>query len=395
MTMKLIKTEADHQAALQRLDELFDLDPAVGSEESNEIDVLALLIETYEQDAFPLELPSPIEAIRFRMDQQGLAQKDLVPYIGSKSKVSEVLNGKRALSLNMIRNLHAGLGIPYDVLMQDKATFDSEVEVEWSAFPIAEMNKRGLFGKIDTGVKHIKEYAEDLMCELFSKILNPMELSPSLLRSTAQLATNEKQDDPYALWAWQVEVQLKASQLDICIYKEESLTDEFMRSLAQFSVEENGPILAIKKLNEIGIRVVVIPKYTKTYLDGAAFLLEGNQPAIALTLRHNRLDNFWFTLMHELAHIHLHLNQNTRWILDDLDKESLDRTELEANELAQNSLIPCEYWSGIVGDEYDIEQVAKKANIHRALVAGRYRFEQKDHSKYSQLVQEPVRQYFQ
>lgn len=127
--MKLIKSNSDHQAALARLDELFDLDPAPGTSESDEIEVLALLIETYEKEAFPIDLPSPTEAIKFRMDQQGLAQKDLVPYIGSKSKVSEVLNGKRALSLKMIRNLNQGLGIPYEVLIQEQAPIEAHLKL--------------------------------------------------------------------------------------------------------------------------------------------------------------------------------------------------------------------------------------------------------------------------
>ena len=106
--MKLIKNSTDHQEALDRLNVLFDLDPEPDTAESDEIDVLALLIETYEKEAFPIDLPDPIEAIRFRMDQQNLTQKDLVPYFGSKSEVSEVVNGKRALSLAMIRKLHSG-----------------------------------------------------------------------------------------------------------------------------------------------------------------------------------------------------------------------------------------------------------------------------------------------
>lgn len=127
--MKLIKSNSDHQAALARLDELFDLDPAPGTAESDEIEVLALLIETYEKEVFPIDLPGPVEAIKFRMDQQELAQKDLVPYIGSKSKVSEVLNGKRALSLNMIRNLNQGLGIPYEVLIQEQAPIEAHLKL--------------------------------------------------------------------------------------------------------------------------------------------------------------------------------------------------------------------------------------------------------------------------
>lgn len=79
-----------------------------------------MLIETYEKEAFPIDLPTPVEAIKFRMDQQNLVQKDLVSFIGFKSKVSEVLSGKRALSLNMIRKLHEGLDIPFEVLTQNQ-----------------------------------------------------------------------------------------------------------------------------------------------------------------------------------------------------------------------------------------------------------------------------------
>jgi len=80
--------------------------------------VLTLLIQNYEEKHFPIDLPSPVDAIRFRMEQQGLKPKDLVPYLGSPSKVSEVLSGRRRLSLSMIRNL-IGLGIPAEVLLQD------------------------------------------------------------------------------------------------------------------------------------------------------------------------------------------------------------------------------------------------------------------------------------
>lgn len=116
--LKIIKTEQDHQQALARLMALMDLDPAENSPEQNELDVLAVLIEKYEQETFPVAKPDPVTAIKFRMEQQGLTNKDLMPYMGAASKVSEVLNGKRPLSLNMIRKLSSGLGISADVLIQ-------------------------------------------------------------------------------------------------------------------------------------------------------------------------------------------------------------------------------------------------------------------------------------
>jgi len=117
--IKLIKTKKEHAAAIARISDLMDADPAPGSAEENELELLALLAETYEKESIKRQLPDPIEAIRFRMDQQGLTNKDLEPIIGSKSKVSEILNRKRSLSLSMIRRLNYSLGIATEVLLQD------------------------------------------------------------------------------------------------------------------------------------------------------------------------------------------------------------------------------------------------------------------------------------
>ena len=116
--MKIIKSDDEYRKALSDLENLMDQDPPFGSEESNEMELLALIIEHYESNKYVISLPSPVEAIKFRMEQQGLKQKDLVPYIGSQSKVSEILSGKRTLSLNMIKKLHAGLGISAEILVQ-------------------------------------------------------------------------------------------------------------------------------------------------------------------------------------------------------------------------------------------------------------------------------------
>jgi HTH-type transcriptional regulator / antitoxin HigA len=117
--VKVIKTGHEHEAALVRIADLTESDPGEGTSEADELELLALLVDRYEEERFPIDPPDPIEAIRFRMDQMGLRNKDLVPHIGSASKVSEVLNRKRDLSLNMIRKLSKGLGIPAEVLIRD------------------------------------------------------------------------------------------------------------------------------------------------------------------------------------------------------------------------------------------------------------------------------------
>ena len=120
MNAKLIKTEEEHEVALAYVGTLMDAEP--GSPQEDELELWSLLVEQYEKEHFPMEDPDPIEAIRFRMDQLGLKRKDLVEYIGTKSKVSEVFSRKRSLSLTMIRALHNHLGIPAATLVQETPT---------------------------------------------------------------------------------------------------------------------------------------------------------------------------------------------------------------------------------------------------------------------------------
>ncbi|MEA1954126.1 MAG: hypothetical protein U9O24_07005 [Campylobacterota bacterium] len=118
MSIRPIRNEKDYNKALDRVDTLMELDLEMGTIESDELEVLVLLIEKYEEKAWAISEPDPIEAIKLRMEQMHLKQQDLVPYIGNKSKVSEVLNRKVGLSLNMIYNLAKGLHLPLEVLVQ-------------------------------------------------------------------------------------------------------------------------------------------------------------------------------------------------------------------------------------------------------------------------------------
>ena len=117
MEIKLIKTENDYNQALERLEVVFDAKK--GTPEGDELELLSILIEQYENTHFPIDLPDPIEAIKFRMEQMGYNQNDLAKIIGLKSRASEILSKKRKLSLEMIRQLHTRLHIPTDVLIQN------------------------------------------------------------------------------------------------------------------------------------------------------------------------------------------------------------------------------------------------------------------------------------
>ncbi len=116
MNINLIKTESDYTKALKRLEVIFDA--IKGTEQGDELELLGMLIEQYENENFPIDLPDPIEAIKFRMEQMGYNQNDLAKIIGFKSRASEILSRKRKLSLEMIRQLHISLNIPTDVLIQ-------------------------------------------------------------------------------------------------------------------------------------------------------------------------------------------------------------------------------------------------------------------------------------
>lgn len=117
METRVIKTEKEYESALERLNDIFEA--PINSHEGDEAELLAILIENYEQEHYPIEAPDPIEAIIFRMEQMNMSKKDLAEVIGYKSRVSEILNRKRRLSLSMIRKLHKKLRIPYESLMAE------------------------------------------------------------------------------------------------------------------------------------------------------------------------------------------------------------------------------------------------------------------------------------
>jgi HTH-type transcriptional regulator/antitoxin HigA len=121
MEITPIRTEKDYRAALRVVSTLVDQDPSPDTPEGERLDVLSTLIEAYERKHYPIDLPDPVEAIKFRMDQAGLSVKDLEPMIGQPNRVYEVLNHKRPLTLRMIRNLNKGLGISAQVLIAENA----------------------------------------------------------------------------------------------------------------------------------------------------------------------------------------------------------------------------------------------------------------------------------
>lgn len=390
---KIIKTEEEYQAALKRIAELMDVELADGTSEADELELLALLVDRYEEEHFPIGPPDPIEAIRFRMDQMGLRNKDLVPYIGSASKVSEVLNRKRDLSLNMIRKLSSSLGIPVAVLIHQPEQLDAgRSGIDCERFPLSEMRKRGYFAGFNGSLQELREYCSEKVTEYLKSVPEGMDLKPALLRTTGHVRSSHKTTDPFALWAWQVRVLQKAYKQQLpCRYEPGTVTPGWLRRLAQLSWSEQGPPLAVEYVTKAGIHLVVEHHLQKTYLDGAVFRTRDGTPVVALTLRYDRVDHFWFTLLHELSHVSLHLDGGVQWFVDDLDGEGTSKIEKEADKMASDVLIPREVWrSRTPRTIYEIESLARELGISPTIVAGRARHETGNHRLFGKLYRERV-----
>lgn len=372
--MVAIKTQNDYKVALEEIEQLIDQNARAGTREGDRLDLLTLLVQDYEQREIEKTFVDPVEAIKFRMEQMNLTPRDLVPLLGSRSKVSEVLSRKRPLTLSMVRALYKGLGIPAASLVQEPTLFQEDQEaIEWNRFPLREMRKRGWIDDAELVSADPKRTMEQFFSPLGSHWV------PAALYKRTHYVRSARQMDEYALAAWKGRVCRRAiSDPPSVKFDRDRISLEFLRELAHLSSLSDGPRHCKEYLDTIGISFLVEAPLPETYLDGAAILLAENHPIVALTLRHDRIDNFWFVLMHELVHIWRHLNPNTTAVYDDLDLEDSDNeSEREADSTAGEILIPKADWENsparYLRTPEAVEHLAKKLRIHPALVAGRIR----------------------
>lgn len=397
--LKILRTDADYERAMERLSVLMAANAAPRSDEDEELEILRLLIASFEEKKCKHEPVTAIEAIKFRMEQMQLKPKDLVPFIGSLPRVSEVLAGRRPLSITMMKRLRKGLGIPASALIDDP---DIEVEHEqpdydYSKFPVIEMMDRGCFPGVSKA--ELKKAPEKFVAP-FLKGVSPNQ-SPALLRAPLHQSGSRTMDE-HALIVWRACVARKAAKINLkARYESGVITDAWLRDVAKLSAFEKGPCLAQEFLGNHGIRLVFERRFNKTYLDGAA-MLDGTQPIVALTLRHDRLDNFWFALLHELVHVDKHLNPAQLFIADNLDDKTRSgkSEEDEADQGATEALIPRRLWEkSAVKTTFETDDailLAKEAGVHPAIVAGRVRHETGDWRLLSGLIRDagPVSPFF-
>ena len=373
--IKPIRTSTDLFLAKARLCELLNANTSGGHDD--EIDVLSTLIEQFEKVNVLVEAPSPVAAIKFRMEQLGITPRQLEPYIGSRARVSEVLSGKRQLSIDMIRSLHEGLNIPYESLISRRS---EALLPDWVSAPAVDrLNALGFDIERDD-------------IEGFLRVVT--DTAPALHRKTRTQRAASKTDQN-ALLLWRAAVLKKSeAQSPIKKFNKFAFNAKTLRRIARLSTRSDGPARTVGALAECGVSMVVLPPLPGTFLDGVAMAGRSGNPVIGLTLRHDRVDSFWFTLLHELAHVSLHYDQlldHSAAFVDDMDIRSEDECEREADELARESLIPGSVLSRIQWDEStthdDLVTLAIHARVHVAIAAGRWQRDHGNYKKFARLIE--------
>ena len=266
------------------------------------------------------------------------------------------------------------------LLQQPDGELPSALEgIDWKRFPLAAMAKLGWIEKRP----NLATRAEQIMRDLIRRAGGEHVLPAALYKKNDLARANAKMD-PYALqaWCWQVLACANATPLSV-VYQSGTVNIEFLRKVARLSWSTEGPRLAKEFLAKHGIHLVWVEHLLRTHLDGAALQLGDGTPVIGVTLRYDRLDNFWFCLLHELAHIGRHMDGKLdEAFIDDLSLRDVegdrrDPTEVEADEWAENALIPTSVWKASrVRDNPSplaVLELAQQLGIHPAIVAGRVR----------------------
>jgi len=392
MNYKVIKSDDEYENTLAVVEDLVARDPAVGTPEAERLELLSLLIENYEKRVFPIEVPNPISAIRFRMEEQGLRQADLVPLLGSRSRVSEVLAGKRPLTVQMIRALSNALGIPAKTLVGESTPSESGRlepvnDIDWAKFPAREMERRGWFSSI-TG--ETNQPVELRVKEFFSAITAEPAFALYRRRFHGEGLTDENR---YSILAWTGRVlsRAKPAAAETPVFTPDRFSIDVLRDLARLSYFDEGPLLAKEFLAKAGITLIVEPALPRTQLDGVALLTEKQRAVIGLSIRFDRLDTFWFTLLHECVHLWKHVSSAREAFVDRLEHtESDEYREKEANRLARDAFIPRAIWrrskAFLSPTRESIQELAADLRIHPAIVVGRLHFESGNYRTFTNML---------
>ena len=332
---------------------------------------------------------------------QGLSQRELGDRLGMKEQQVQRYEQDRYLTANLTRcaavaealglNLNAYFDIRqlslFDWSTPDQRQHGSEIAFDPTKLPVKEMKRRGWLSEIRFVDAEAYQSDRDLAATFIREASRGRQMA-SLHKQHIRAGSIQ---DEHALLAWRARVLWKARQLDVVRHHRPSLDMAIVRQLAELSERTDGPQGAVALLREQGVAVVFEEHFPQTHLDGAAMLLDDHIPVIGLTLRWNRLDSFWFVLLHECAHILLHADRGLRdGFFDEEGAPAREAVEKEADEYARNALIPSEVWKGsLVRFSASTEQVLQFAKNHKVgvpVVAGRIRRERNDYTLFSDLV---------
>ncbi|MBK7763477.1 MAG: HigA family addiction module antidote protein [Bacteroidetes bacterium] len=334
----------------------------------------------------------PGEYLADELNSRQISQKEFAIQLGiATSQFNEVIKGKRNLtaemalligkSLDMEPSIWLNLQANYEL---DLAKIQEKTQLRFSAIdtwnhikdsiPVAFFKQQ----KIITGdpvldlpiIKSV--YNVQHTDQIISKYSEPRF---ALHRKSEKLET-----DKINLLGWEQLIIYKASQIKVNKFDARNNTDLITGLKSVFVKNKNTVQHTETLLSKYGIKLIVLPTPSKCAIDGFAFWSNGN-PAIGLSLRHSRIDNFSFTLMHELGHVYLHLTSDNRAQFLDIENQKMDDKEKEANEFASNNLIPNAEWKEFKADyikpsDADFVKLAKKNHLHPAIVLGRYSHEQ-------------------
>ncbi|EGR1188847.1 ImmA/IrrE family metallo-endopeptidase [Vibrio parahaemolyticus] len=330
------------------------------------------------------ELPNYLICARI---SKNITQDQVAAYLNIQPEEFTKIEASQyaGVSLSRIINVshYLNLDIKKIVNSDGKTVFEENEDdlIDWSALPINEMQKRGWIDKGTNTLESAKQFIKGSF---------GFGLQPALNRKTSFTGKTSKKA---SLLAWQAQVLSSANKI---IRSKEipsfELNDSWIPELVQLSKHENGPVLATELLERKGIIWIYEPHLEGTYLDGGAMLAENGTPIIGMTLRHDRIDNFWFVLLHELGHVFLHLSNIGNEFVDEKVGEDQDGEDLEdeADLFALDSLIPPDLWktavSRVMPTNTAIEGDANKMGIHPAIIAGRWRKEKDNYRKFSDLV---------
>lgn len=320
----------------------------------------------------------PLILVKARI-AQGLTQTELAEKLNLKTQQIQRYEADLYSSASFRRL--SDIARVLKIKIKDSAEFTLRPSVELaSCFPVKEMYERGWFTNFNGSLKQALQNAEDLLSEFFYAAQMTEQVRALHKRTVrANKITND-----LALKAWQARIVQKAffRPLD-AIFDPKIITEQWLKGLVSLSREDNGPRLAKDYIEKVGIQVIVEEHLSGTLLDGAAIRGADDTPIIALTIRHDRIDNFWFVLLHELGHILKHLySDKSAEFFDDLDSLSTDAKEDEADKFALETLIPKHAWESspvrFFAHASTIKKQAENWGISEAIIAGRIRQENKD-----------------